>query len=50
MITPNVAPMTSEPKFCPVIKKDMPTPTEVYRRLEARITRVDGKATFLMKL
>ena len=50
MVTPHIAPVRRELKLCSAIRKDMPIPAVVYRRLEARITRVEGNATFLIKL
>jgi len=49
-VTPQTAPVSSEVRFCPAIRKAIPIPAVVYRRLEARMARVEGNATRLIKL
>ena len=49
-VTPHIAPVRRELRLCSAMRKAMPIPTVVYRRLETRMTRVEGNATFLIKL
>jgi len=49
-VTPHIAPVRRELRLCSAIRKAIPIPAVVYMRLEARMTLVEGNATFLMKL